>query len=318
MTGISLLADVGGTNARFALARGGRIEQALTLATDDFPDLSAALAHALQALGVQSLQAVAMCAAGPPRDGVITLTNHTWQASEAALRAATGVEQPLLVNDFTALAASLPALKPQHLRALGGGAPEPGAARAVIGPGTGLGVSGLLPGTLGEAIISGEGGHVDLAAASAEEDRILVRLRARFGHVSAERVLSGSGLEALYAAMQPDGTIGTPPRAPAIAARAGDGDAAALACVRQFCAWLGAVAGDLALTLGARGGVYLGGGIVPAWGALFQDTVFRQRFEDKGRYREYLRAIPAYIITTPQPALIGLHRLLAQHRTKQD
>jgi glucokinase len=114
--------------------------------------------------------------------------------------------------------------------------------------------------------------------------------------------------------MQPHLATGTPLQAQAIAARAADGDAAALACVRQFCAWLGAVAGDLALTLGARGGVYVGGGIVPAWGTLFQDAVFRQRFEDKGRYREYLRAIPTYIITTPQPALIGLQRLLAQQR----
>jgi glucokinase len=314
MSGWALLADVGGTNARFALARGGRIGTPVTLATDDFADLPQALAHALHTLGARSLHAAAMCAAGPPRDGTIALTNHPWQASEAALRAATGVERPLLVNDFTALAAALPALGSQHLRALGGGAPEPGAARAVIGPGTGLGVSGLLPGTHGEAIISGEGGHADLAAASAEEDRILLRLRARFGHVSAERVLSGGGLEALFAAMQPHLATGTPLQAQAIAARAADGDAAALACVRQFCAWLGAVAGDLALTLGARGGVYVGGGIVPAWGTLFQDAVFRQRFEDKGRYREYLRAIPTYIITTPQPALIGLQRLLAQQR----
>lgn len=314
MSETALLGDVGGTNARFALAARGRIGRPVTLATADFPDLSGALAHALQALGADSLQAVALCAAGPPRGGTITLTNGPWEASVAALRAATGVEQPLLVNDFTALAASLPGLRPRDLRTLGGGAPEPGAARAVLGPGTGLGVSGLLLCAHGEAIISGEGGHVDLAAASAEEDRILVHLRARFGHVSAERVLSGGGLEALFAAMHPGGAPDPVPPAAEIAARAARGEPRALACVRQFCAWLGAVAADLVLTLGARGGLYLGGGIVPAWGDVFQDAVFRQRFEDKGRYREYLRAIPAYIITNPQPALIGLQRLLEQQR----
>ena len=315
MTATALLADVGGTNVRFALAHGTRIGTPITLATQAHPDLPAALAHAMLALCAPALHAVAVCAAGPARDGRIELTNCAWQVSEAALRDATGVRDPLLVNDFTALAAALPALGRGDLRTLGGGAPEPGAARAVIGPGTGLGVSGLICGRHGEAYLSGEGGHVDLAATCAEEDRILAHLRTRFGHVSAERVLCGGGLEALYGAMHP-GTPGAPPRAPDIAARAAAGDTAALACIRQFCAWLGAVAGDLVLTLGARGGLYIGGGIVPAWGSLFQETIFRQRFEDKGRYREYLHAVPAYIITAPHPALIGLQRLLTHRRPR--
>lgn len=313
MSPTSLLADVGGTNVRFALARDGRIGTPITLATLDYPDLGAAFAQAMNRLGAERVQRVALCAAGPPRDGRIKLTNARWEISEGVLRELTGVARPLLVNDFAALAASLPVLEPQHLRTVGGGAAQAGAARAVLGPGTGLGVSGWLPGVRGEAIITGEGGHVDLAANCVEEDRLLARLRTRFGHVSAERVLSGSGLEALYQAMDLDRESEPALRAADIAARATRGDPRAMACVRQFCAWLGAVAADLALTLGARGGLYLGGGIVPAWGDLFQADVFRQRFEDKGRYREYLSAIPTYIIVAPDPALLGLQRLLTHH-----
>ncbi len=312
MSAAALLGDIGGTHARFALAdlKGrDRVSPPRVLATADHPDLGAALAHALADLGAPRLDAVAVCAAGPPRGGTIALTNCPWQVSEAALAAATGVARPLLVNDFTALASALPALAAADLDTLQAGDPGACGARAVIGPGTGLGVSGVVPGPDGEALLTGEGGHVDLAAADSAEDAILARLRERFGHVSAERVLSGPGLTSLHAAMWPD----DPPTEPAaVAARAATGDARAHATVVQFCAWLGAVAGDLALTLGARGGVYLAGGVIRAWGPLFDRGAFLRRFAAKGRYREYLEAIPVYIITTPHPAFTGLARLLAR------
>lgn len=309
-----LLADVGGTHARFALARAGHIGNAVTLATADHADLRDALAHAMRVLDAARLGATALCAAGPLRDDAIVLTNCAWQISREALAAATGVADPLLVNDFTALAAALPSLGDTDREQVGGGEPEPGAACAVLGAGTGLGMSGLIPRTdAHEALIAGEGGHADLAAATPDEDRILERLRQRFGHVSLERVLSGDGLCNLYAAMHPDRDA---PPAPGIAALAATGDPHALACVQQFSAWLGAVAGDLVLTLGARGGIYLGGGIVPAWGALFPRDVFRARFEDKGRYREYLQGVPAYIITARDPALRGLKRLLERRPSR--
>lgn len=309
MSTTSLLADIGGTHARFALAHDGVPGEPVVVVTADFADLSAALDHALAALGAPRLDGAAVCAAGPPADGVIHLTNCPWQVSAAAIARRVGAGPVVLVNDYTALAAALTALAPAQLRAVGGGSADPLSPRAVIGAGTGLGVSACVPAPAGEVHLCGEGGHVSLAAASAEEDRILARLRKRFGHVSAERVLSGDGLTNLYRAMHPGAP--PPPRGEAVAASAAAGDLRARACVSQFCAWLGAVAGDLALTFGARGGVYLGGGIVPGWGPLFDAGAFRDRFEAKGRYRGYLSAIPVWIITAPHPAFVGLARLLA-------
>ncbi len=312
MSGTTLLADIGGTHARFALARPGAspaVGQPLVLATAEFPDLPTALEHARSALGARRVDAVGVCAAGPPRDGAIALTNCSWQVSESALAEATGVPHPLLVNDFTAIAAALPALQAPDLDTLRGGTAHAQAARAVVGPGTGLGVSALIPGVGADALVCGEGGHVDLAAATVREDAILARLRERFGHVSAERVLSGPGLANLYAAMHPGHAAADPAQ---IARRAADGDARATACVTQFCAWLGAVCGDVALTFGARGGLYLAGGIVPAWGEVFQREAFATRFVDKGRCRDYLARVPVYIISAPCPALTGLARLLAR------
>jgi glucokinase len=308
----TLLADVGGSRARFAFDSATGQHAALELSTRDFPTFRAALDRALSGLGAAQAERVAVCAAGPPRDGAIALTNRGWVVSEQELRTACRASRVLLVNDFTALAAALPSLEAADLETVARGACVEDATRAVIGAGTGLGVSALVPGDGGETLITGEGGHVDLAAGSREEQRIVARLRERFGHVSAERVLSGPGLSNLYAAMHPDDAPAPPPDPAAISAAARAGDAAALACIGQFCAFLGAVAGDVALILGARGGIYLAGGIVPAWGTLFDRRTFRQRFEDKGRYRDYLRAIPAYIIVARHPALRGLARLLAR------
>ena len=204
MSTATLLADIGGTNARFVLDENGRRGTPVVLATRDFSTLSHALEHALDALGASTVAGVATCAAGPPCDDVIAMTNCPWQVSAAELARATGAERVVLVNDFTALAAALPALEPHDLELLGGDRGVADAPRAVLGPGTGLGVSACLPGPAGDTFVTGEGGHVDLAAASAEEDAILARLRQRYAHVSAERVLCGDGLVNLFAAMYPD------------------------------------------------------------------------------------------------------------------
>ena len=332
----TLLADIGASNARFALLRDGVIEPAMVVATADFATLRDALLHALSSLRATSLAAVGVCAAGPPDAGVIRLTNCHWEVSERTLAATTHAPRVVLVNDFTALAAALPALA-AALPALAetdldhfGGGPErpprrtherPKQTRAVIGPGTGLGMSACIAAMRGYSFITGEGGHADLAAVNAQEELILARLRERFGHVSAERVLSGPGLVNLYQAMYPRAVSSSamhsaaravPGTGPAIAALAVQGEPRALACVHQFSAWLGAVSGDLALTVGAHGGVYLTGGILSAWGALFPRAVFRARFIAKGRYESYLAAIPTYLITTPHPAFVGLTQLIAQ------
>ena len=314
MSAPALLADIGGTNARFALHQEGRTGTPLVLATGDFASLDEALLHALDGLGARTLSGVAACAAGPPVDGVIALTNSPWEVRETVLAEVTGASRVVLVNDFTAIAAALPALARHQLRELGGGEGLAGSPQAVLGPGTGLGVSARLPDPRGDRFITGEGGHVDLAAADAGEDAILGRLRERFGHVSAERVLCGDGLVNLYRAMNAGTGNSGPGSGPTsggdVTALAALGDLRAIRCLEQFSRWLGAVAADLALTVGALGGVYLAGGVLPAMGPLFPADAFRRRFIDKGRYRDYLASIPTYMITGTNPALVGLVRLL--------
>lgn len=325
---LGLVADIGGTNARFALvAPGGRAEAAEIWRTADFDSLEAALTRFLDQEAKRrgapriALRGAAICAAGPVVEGAVNMTNAPWIVSVEGIRAATGVPEPILVNDFTALAHCIPALQAGERRRVGGGWPEPGHPIAILGPGTGLGVSGLIPDPHGDYIaLSSEGGHVDLPAASEREMAVLFYLAEEIGHVSAERVLSGPGLQSVYGALaalddKPDAPLPAPSE---IARRAAQGDdSVAAETVRMFCAWLGAVAGNLALTLGARGGVYLAGGILPRWGDLFDAGLFRRRFEEKGRFDAYLRPIPTYLVTAEEPAFIGLARLLGRSMTAE-
>jgi len=244
----------------------------------------------------------------------VRMTNHAWQFSIEVLRRALGLQRLLLINDFAALALALPLLRPDEVRAVGGGTAVAGAPVALIGPGTGLGVSGLLRGANGrDSVVSGEGGHVTLAAADDEEAAVIDWLRRRFGHASAERALSGAGLQNLYLAWC--ALHGRPAEdwgAAQIGARAlARGDAACDAALELFLGLLGNVAGNLALTLGARGGVFIGGGIVPRWGTRIDGSKFRQRFEQKGRFADYLGRIPVQIIQPGgAPALRGAARAL--------
>jgi glucokinase len=318
-----LVADIGGTNARFALvAADGRLSPPVVLKTADHPSLEAALAAFLAGAAAEhggplALEAAALCAAGPVEGGRVEMTNCPWTVSVEAVRRALGIERVALINDFTAVALALPGLSEDERHQIGGGVPEAGSPIGVLGPGTGLGVSGLVPAPDGSWIaLSGEGGHADLAPSNPREIAVLSELMARHGHVSAERVLSGPGLENLYAALAAlDGRPAEPaPDAREIAERARAGKCPiARETVALFCGWLGAVAGDLALILGARGGVYIAGGIVPRWRALglLDEGLLRRRFEAKGRFRDWLAPVPLYLVTVPEPALIGLARLLA-------
>ncbi len=184
----------------------------------------------------------------------------------------------------------------------------------LIGPGTGLGVSGLLPADGGRSAIpiNGEGGYVTLAGTTPLEDAVIARLRERFGHASAERAVSGPGLVNLHTALcELDGAAAEALDAAAISARAQAGDARAVQAVELFFAFLGTVAGNLALSLGARGGMYIGGGIVPRLGDRIDASAFRERFEAKGRFRDYLRGIPTFVVqASTSPALLGAARAL--------
>ncbi len=241
------------------------------------------------------------------------MTNHPWSFSIREVQAALALQRLVVINDFTALALALPLLQPHQLHAIGAGQAREGAPKAVLGPGTGLGVSALIPHGSAFVPLAGEGGHVTLSAANEAEEAVIAHLRQRFGHASAERALSGSGLSNLYLACC--AVAGRPPEAlepeQVSALALADADPMCRQAVEMFFAFLGSTAGNLALTLGALGGVYIGGGIVPRLITLLDASPFRSRFEAKGRYASYLRDIPTWVITSEfPPALLGAARAL--------
>lgn len=310
-----LLGDVGGTNARWAwqLHADGPLQHISVLPCGASASLYDSATSYLSHHGLPKPKAASIGIATAVTGDHVQFTNNDWSFSIAKLKSALDVERCLVINDFTALALSLPALGDDDLRAIGTGTAVADTPIALIGPGTGLGVSGLMPAGAGNwSPISGEGGHVTLAPTDDFESALLTCLRKRFEHASAERVLSGQGLVNLYLAVcevngnQPQDLQ---PQDVTRAAIAGV-DAACSQTAKLFSSFLGNVAGNLALTLGTRGGVYVGGGIVPQMGKSFDAAVFRQKFEDKGRFAEYLRPIPTWLITAATPALVGASRAL--------
>jgi glucokinase len=315
MNAFRLLADIGGTNARFALqAPGSGFADIEVLACRDYDHVEDAIAAylaraAARGVPTDGIRHAAIAIANPVEGDFVSMTNHHWRFSIAGLRDACGLRTLLVVHDFAALAQALP-----HLDASGReriGAPDAGAAPGrpigLVGPGTGLGVSGVVPAGGGRWIaLAGEGGHASFAPVTRDEMRILDALWEEHGHVSAERLLSGPGLEAIHRALS-----GERLAAADITARALDGSCARCrATVDAFCAILGSVAGNVALTLGATGGMYIGGGIVPRLGPLFHASGFRARFEGKGRLQTYLARIPTWLVTEPYPALRGVAAML--------
>jgi glucokinase len=217
----------------------------------------------------------------------------------------------LVLNDFTALALSIPQLAGDGVRQVGRGSPQSGSAIAVVGPGTGLGVSGLVPHGDRWLPLSGEGGHVSYGGMDEHENDLLHIVRERYGHVSAERLLSGPGLVNLYQATAERAGLPAEDLSPGeISGRGLQGLEPFAQVLDQFCGILGTVAGNLALTLGAAGGVYLGGGIVPRLGQFLDRSSFRTRFEAHGRLSAWLETVPTYVIQAPNPALIGAARAL--------
>ena len=313
-----LLGDVGGTNARFgwqANADSG-IEHVLVLPCAAHETLEAAIRTYLELKSLPMPRAGALGIANPITGDVIRMTNHHWSFSISEMQRSLGLQQLNVINDFTALALALPSIAKDNLVQVGGTVAEAYAPKALIGAGTGLGVSGLMPTDANDhwVAIAGEGGHVTLAAQTESEYRVIELIRQRYGHVSAERVLSGQGLVDLYLAlrqMQKQQPVDVAGAAEITAWALQDKDPLALQSIDMFAGFLGSVTGDLALTLGARGGVYLGGGIVPRWLGWFETSQFRERFEAKGRFKAYLKDIPVWVINAVEsPALLGAARSL--------
>jgi glucokinase len=316
-----LLADVGGTNARFAWQAQpqGALTDVRTYACADYPSLQAAIETYLADTGRngagQGPAQGAIGIANPIVGDQVHMTNHHWSFSIEALRQAIGLERLVVINDFTALALALPTLAPEEKRQIRAGQPDAGGALALIGPGTGLGVSGLVPAGDGSyRPLQGEGGHVTLAAVTPREQAVVAVLQKRFGHASAERAVSGLGLVWMYEALCELDGVPVPAGldAPTISAKALDrSDARADETLALMFAFLGSVAGNLALTLGARGGVYLGGGVLPRVIERLETSAFHERFLSKGRFRAYMESVPVYLIQAKEsPALRGVAEAL--------
>lgn len=316
---LRLLADIGGTYARFAVQRAGQPARKLRrYRCADFPDIVAAMRTYYRdaRIAVDPPRVAAIAVAAPITGDRVSMTNHPWRFSLRAVERALGFETLVAVNDFLAIAESIPFLATRDRRKIGGGK----AARApigIIGPGTGLGVGALIPDDDGPGddrlwhAIATEGGHATAAATTEGEFAVIQHIQRRHSHVSVERCLSGQGLINLHRALtEIDGGNASELTPPAITRLAKRGNPVARETVAMFCAMLGGTAGNLALTYGALGGIYIAGGIVPKLGSLFDAALFRQRFTAKGRYRGYLKSIPIFVITHPLPALIGLAALL--------
>jgi glucokinase len=310
-----LVADIGGTNARFAWMANAHagLSQIETLTCEQFPAPEDAANAYLRMFHAGALPAhAAIAIASAITAGPIKVTNSHWVLDRSTFAKATGIASVEVFNDFEAIALVLPYLTQQDYRLVGTVQPIETQPMAVIGPGTGLGVGGITPirGHAGRwQTVCGEGGHMTLSGSTEYQNEILRVTREQFPHVSAERLISGIGLPTLRRAVarvegiaishdlnaEEIGTLGST-RADRLCERTMD----------AFCTLLGCVAGNVALTLGARGGVFIGGGIVPKLGAFFHESGFRTHFEAKGRYENYLREIATAVVTAPFPGLLGL------------
>jgi glucokinase len=313
---VGLIGDIGATNARFALIQpDGSTSLARSYSLNDYPSLPDAIDKYLaeEMPAVRPAQAV-LAVASPALGDQVSFTNHAWTFSIEGLRQHVGLKRLRVINDFAANALAIPHLGVSDRVQVGLGSPVSDAPIGLIGPGTGLGMSALVPTSGGALPVSGEGGHVTMAAANAQESAVLDLMRKRYDHVSAERLLSGPGLVNLYGALCELADVPAAPFTPAQIAspRIWDEDDHTREATAMFCAMLGTIAGNLALILGARGGIYVAGGIIPRMGSFFAQSEFRARFEGKGRFRGYLTSIPTYVIVRPLPALLGAAALLKQ------
>ncbi|MEM7376862.1 MAG: glucokinase [Pseudomonadota bacterium] len=303
-----LVADIGGTHARFALSDGMCLRDVQVIKHRDVGSFDEALRQYLTARAISPRRAC-LALATPITGDTVALTNSDWVLSRDQLLQGFGFDTVELVNDFTALANALPHLTPADLRQFGGSDSDPRGPRALLGAGTGLGVSGLITSPSGQTVaLAGEGGHVSVPQGDTVDQHVVTRLVSVFGRVSLERILSGDGLRNVHWALAPDHTetLEEQPDAADISRRAQHAaDPRAEQTLRVFTRMLGSYAGDLALILGATGGVYIGGGIAAAIVDSLEHWGLRQAFENKGRMARVVAPIPLYVIKHPHPGLLG-------------
>jgi glucokinase len=334
-----LVGDIGATYTRFAPATAQGIGRMTVSPTANHKSVQAAIARYMNDTG-KKFHMAALAVAGPVSGDAVTLVNANWSFSKKDLQKEFGFGEVLLVNDFEAVAMSIPDIlakfeargkndqQQQHrpgedLWKVGGGTRMPGRPMALVGPGTGLGVGALIPTRNdGWLALPGEGGHATMPAFTREESEILNLLRMRWGHVSAERVLSGAGLVNLYICLCLLHGVNAPQyRRPEDVTKAAFGvspaDPLCVGAFQTFCAMLGTVACNVALTFGATGGLFISGGILPQFFEQFRNSPFRDRFEQKGRLSSYAQAIPTYLVLHPAPALQGLVTLLTRQRNPE-
>ena len=302
---LRLIADIGGTNARFRLVDESRPVSTKVLRVSEFTESIALLKSAMKVLDCTEVTEIRIAVAGRVRDGRAALTNSALVFdAEALSKALAGEPIIILQNDLQAAALGLPYLKDGDSRPLGKNRNNPDTTQplALISVGTGLGISGYFPSEGGNFALATEGGHATLPATTDAELKIIHALAERFGHVSGERVLSGSGLVVLYEVM----TRATAPDPADIVEGALKGDSIKIEVLKQYCGFIGSVAGNLALTYGAWGGVFVGGGVPPRFADFLERSPFRERFEAKGRFRSDLQDVPTRLILRGDVALLGL------------
>ena len=299
----TLLADIGGSKSRFAIANSsGALEHVLVIHNDTAADLDAAVARYLEETGA-SPRAATLALAGPVEGEEVALTNRTnWRIRRVEFAKRFGLSELCLLNDFEAIAWALPHLGPAHTRPLGSAVPAREGVKVVLGPGTGLGVAALLPADGRWHVIASEGGHASFGPQAPDEAEVFARLGDECGSVSAETVLSGAGLVRLARALDPQAACHA---AETIAASALAREPAAQAAARLFVRLLGRFAGGLALTFKALGGVYIAGGVASGLGPLLDEPQFRAAFEAHPPHQALLETIPTLLITCEEPGLIG-------------
>ncbi|MDD6318248.1 MAG: glucokinase [Succinatimonas hippei] len=316
LEGVALVGDIGGTNARLALVNlaDGKLSDPIVYSAVDNPSLEQVILRFKKECG-QSFDVGCIAIACPITGDHVKMTNNPWEFSISEMKKNTGLKELLVVNDFTAMSMAAAVLTPDKLIKVGGGERDINGPAAIYGAGTGLGVGHLIH--IGDKWypLPGEGGHVDMAPANEEQDKILLALRKRFGHVSYERVLSGPGLVNICAAIASEHGRDTSSFTPADVTKgalAASPDPDCRKALDVFCDMMGSFGGDLALGMGTSGGVFIAGGVVIHFLDYFVKSPFRKSFEDKGRFNEMLKKIPVYVVTDPLAGLQGSAAVIRQ------